>query len=435
MTHTQDEVKKISQLAGQAMQLAMDDILIHLRFMGNAAAALDLKERFGLEGLATDAGSLYYDPVYVLRLYQNDPKALTRGCLHSLFHCVFSHPFGYDRLDQESWDLAADIAVEAVIHELAMDAFNPDGDQDITGKLKVLKQDAGSLTADKLYKYFKKCDLPLITIRDYKKTFRRDDHVFWKTPEKLEITEEQWKKITQRIRTQLKSFTKARNMGDALKESLDESTRQKYDYTKILQRFMVMGEEMHINEDEYDYIFYTYGLSLYEDLPLIEPLEYRDEKRIKEFVIALDTSASCSGNVIKGFLRKTYDILKSSESFFEKVNIHIIQCDSQIQSDERVTNAKELEDYLKKVTVRGFGGTDFRPVFEYVEGLREQGEFESLKGLIYFTDGFGIYPASKPDFDVIFAFLSDDDTRGPVPTWSMKAVLSEDELEYGKDDQ
>ncbi len=40
-------------------------------------------------------------------------------------------------------------------------------------------------------------------------------------------------------------------------------------------------------------MFYTYGLSpLYGDMPLIEPLEYRDEKRIRDFCDATDTSSS-----------------------------------------------------------------------------------------------------------------------------------------------
>ena len=77
----------------------------------------------------------------------------------------------------------------------------------------------------------------------------------------------------------------------------------------------------------------------------------------------------------------------------------------------------------------GFGATDFRPVFEYIESLREQKEFEDLKGLIYFTDGYGIYPERMPDYNVIFAFLDEDENRAPVPVWSMKVVLESDELE------
>ena len=52
--------------------------------------------------------------------------------------------------------------------------------------------------------------------------------------------------------------------------------------------------------------------------------EYKDAKKVREFAIAIDTSASCRGPIVKAFLRKTYSILKSSENFFRKVNIHII---------------------------------------------------------------------------------------------------------------
>ena len=77
----------------------------------------------------------------------------------------------------------------------------------------------------------------------------------------------------------------------------------------------------------------------------------------------------------------------------------------------------------------GFGATDFRPVFDYVNLLLEQREFENLKGLIYFTDGYGIYPERMPEYQVIFAFLGEDENRAAVPSWSMKVVLEEEGLE------
>ena len=88
------------------------------------------------------------------------------------------------------------------------------------------------------------------------------------------------------------------------------------DYKKMLERFAVMGEELKINDDEFDYIYYTYGLEHYDNMPLIEPLEYKDERRVRDFAIVIDTSASCMGSTVRSFLRTTYDILKSTESFY-----------------------------------------------------------------------------------------------------------------------
>ena len=75
-------------------------------------------------------------------------------------------------------------------------------------------------------------------------------------------------------------------------------------------------------------------------------------------------------------------------------------------------------------------GTDFRPVFEYVNQLNDNGHFENLKGLIYFTDGYGIFPEKMPDYDVIFAFLNEDEGKVKVPSWAIKAVMEDEILEY-----
>ena len=105
-----------------------------------------------------------------------------------------------------------------------------------------------------------------------------------------------------------------------------------------------------------------------------------------------------------------------------------------MQSDTKITCDDDFENFMKYGKLNGFGATDFRPVFEYLEQLKGQGEFENLKGLIYFTDGYGIYPERMPDYDVIFAFLDEDENRAPVPSWSLKVILESDLLEEESDE-
>ena len=80
---------------------------------------------------------------------------------------------------------------------------------------------------------------------------------------------------------------------------------------------------------------------------------------------------------------------------------------------------------MQGVKLRGFGSTDFRPVFQYVEALQQVGEFADLKGLLYFTDGYGIYPERMPDYDTAFVFLREDGEAPAVPPWAIKVVLDE----------
>ena len=49
-----------------------------------------------------------------------------------------------------------------------------------------------------------------------------------------------------------------------------------------------------------------HGMSVYGNMPLIEPQETRERSRIEEFVIVIDTSMSCKGELVKRFLEETY---------------------------------------------------------------------------------------------------------------------------------
>lgn len=426
-----EKEKKAKELAQDILRLSKDEILVNLRFLDNALSALKTEAKEGLRGMACNGEKIYYDTRYVLRRYQNEPSYLARIYLHMLLHCVFYHGFGYSKLNTAYWDLAADIAVENIIIELNLHNTRIKRDEIAESKLRVLKEDIGVLTAEKIYRYFKNNPPTETAMEEYRYYFEKDDHIFWAsvTEEELAISNEQWKKISERIKADLKSFSKDKNNSESLEKNLSEATRDRYDYSSILQRFMVMGEDIQINDDEFDYIYYTYGLSTYGNMPLVEPLEYKDVNKVREFAIVIDTSASCRGKIVKAFLDKTYSILKSNESFFRKTNIHIIQCDSEVQSDTKITSDEDFEHFMSHGKLKGFGATDFRPAFAYIEELKEKKEFQNLKGVIYFTDGFGVYPERMPEYDTIFAFLNEDETRPPLPSWAIKVVLEEDDLE------
>ena len=51
----------------------------------------------------------------------------------------------------------------------------------------------------------------------------------------------------------------------------------------------------------------------------------------------------------------------------------------------------------------------------------------SAKGLVYFTDGYGIYPESPPRYDTLFVFDREDEYRMPVPGWAIKVILEDEE--------
>lgn len=428
-TDKTDRQAQIRDLAAQIMGLAHDGILINMRFLDVALSKLKTECREQTGAHLFDGAGLYYDPVLLLRQYRNEPNYAARLYLHTLLHCIFYHGFETDKLDPEYWDMATDIAVENTILDIDLHSARMSSDDMLRSRLEVLEKQAGGLTAEKIYRHFRIEGPSEKAKEEWHKLCHYDEHIYRDRREELELSQAEWRKVSERIKADLKSFSRNRDNAESIEQNLREATRERYDYTDFLRRFMVTGESMQVNDDEFDYIYYTYGLDTYGNMPLVEPLEYKDSNKIKDFVIALDTSASCRGKVVQAFLQKTYNIMQESENFFSKINVHIIQCDSEVRQDTKITERKEFDAFMEQGKLTGFGSTDFRPVFEYVETLREAHEFDELKGLLYFTDGYGIYPENMPDYDVAFVFLHEDENAPKVPPWAIRIVLDEEDLE------
>ena len=146
-------------------------------------------------------------------------------------------------------------------------------------------------------------------------------------------------------------------------------------------------------------------------------------------MIVIDTSMSCKGELVQRFLEETYDILSQEDSFFRKINLHIIQCDERVQEDRVITSREEMDAYMREFTIVGSGGTDFRPAFGYVNELLGRQAFYHLRGLIYFTDGYGTFPMKKPLYDTAFVFWDEHYRDLDVPPWAIRLVLTREDLE------
>ncbi len=461
---------RAEDLAREVLDLARSTLLVHLRFLDLALSRFTPVSYPGT--LATDGQKLFYDVYYLLNAYRQEQNRPVRDYLHMVLHCVFHHLFTGPGIDRRCWDLACDIAVEAAIRDLDLPCAACRRDRAQEETLAALAEQVHPLTAEKLYRHFLDRNLRPDQIAQLRQPFLADDHRAWYLPvkggssagdegqepppeggipardkqgrggssarrrqdprsgtEERKELEKAWKEISRRIQVDLETASRRHGLdAGSLVQSLRPVTREHYDYADFLRRYMSLGEVVQINNDEFDYIFYTYGLSLYGNMPLVEPLEYKEVRRIREFVVAIDTSGSVSGDLVQRFVTKTYNILCQQENFFTKINLHIIQCDAQIQEDAHITCQRDFEDYLAHMELHGFGGTDFRPVFQYVDQLIRDGAFTNLRGMIYFTDGAGIFPERKPDYDAAFVFVGDEGLDPDVPVWAIKLVLQSEEI-------
>ena len=67
-------------------------------------------------------------------------------------------------------------------------------------------------------------------------------------------------------------------------------------------------------------------------------------------------------------------------------------------------------------------------MFSYVDRLIKEKEFTNLKGMIYFTDGWGTFPARQPDYQAAVVYVGEDYNNPQVPVWAIRLVLRPEEI-------
>jgi len=125
-------------------------------------------------------------------------------------------------------------------------------------------------------------------------------------------------------------------------------------------------------------------------------------------VVAIDSSGSIDGELLATFLGE----LQSITQQYPNYEIDLITADMKVQSHE-VYLPGELLNY----EIKGRGGTDFRPVFEYIDRFIDHPTL-----LLYFTDGMGHYPEDEPPYDLLWIMPE----RREVPFGEVVALREDD---------
>ena len=105
--------------------------------------------------------------------------------------------------------------------------------------------------------------------------------------------------------------------------------------------------------------------------------------------VAVDTSGSINDELLGAFMEEFKNIMQS----FPAVKIELIIADAKVHAHYTFQGGEKMDFALK-----GGGGTDYRPVFDYVEANLPMNTM-----LLYFTDGDGWFPKYPPSYEVIWA--------------------------------
>ena len=425
-------------LCREILMNARNELYLSMRFLDVALSSLELLPDDSTKSWGCDGRIFHFHPDYLMFQYQENSVKINRGFLHQIFHCMFGHiwhqPGNLDETKRADWNLACDMTVEYLIDSLQFRCVRIAPSPWRRECYRKIEEKMHVVTAQRLFGLLESMDSSKPEYRRLVQEFRQDDHQFWyQSPENQsrQPNQKDWDDIREKMQSEMELFSKeASQEAGHLAETLRVENREKYDNRDFLRKFSVLKEEMKVDLDTFDYIFYNYGMNMYGNMPLIEPLETSEVQKIEDFVIVIDTSMSCKGELVKVFLEQTYQILSQTESFFRRINIRILQCDEKVQDDTKIENGEQLRRYMEHLEIKGQGGTDFRPAFLYVQELMAKKAFHRLKGLLYFTDGYGTYPVKMPPYDVAFVFLEQDYQDVDVPGWAMKLILTEDDIVY-----
>ena len=412
--------------------------------------------------LETDGCTLFYNPIQLNRSFLESADRLKCLYLHIHLHCICLHTVcrdtrrmtdGVNTKDRELyWNMACDLSAARLMQILLADSFGSSylsvSLPDVSGSEDFKITDIPWADPVSLIPFLAQSEV----LRDFARCCALDTHCFWypdSTSDSLSsdhagsetarISPDGSTDDFQLLQTQIHLWGTLRShfekiAGGAGKRGVQGGNtaehailrrRNTIDYHRFLQQFAVSREEPVLDMDSFDYIPYHYGMELSDhSLLLLEPLEYKEVNRLDEFAIAIDTSGSCSGRIVRRFLEETWSILRQRENFFSKMRLHLIQCDSMIQEHRIFTSAEEWEAAIPGFQVLGQGNTDFCPVFEYLDRMIQKREIHHLRGLLYFSDGDGIFPKQQPAYETAFVFLKEPDEKLKIPDWVIRLNLN-----------
>ena len=406
----------LTKLAAARTRLIMES-----PFLGALVMHLPLK--VGGDGCATtgtDAQAFYFNPKFV----ENLSLAQTQFVLaHEAMHCAMGHPQRRNHRMKRRWDVACDHAVNLILIE---EGLKPP----LHGILA--DQNFMTLSAEEIY--------PLIPEDTPEESF--DQHLFDNdneqgaspdqderqddpeggeaggqgkegqseaeqqqgsgsqasqkpnelSPSEREELAEQWKN---RLAAAAQAARQAGKLSQSMMRWVDGLLAPSLPWRALLARFFAINQR-----DDYSW----HRPSRREGDALLPRLSSEGI----EVVAAIDTSGSISDDELREFVTEL-DALKGQV----RARVTLLACDNQVAGNAP-WEFEPWDTVQLPSGLEGGGGTDFRPVFDWVEH-----ENRSPDMLVYFTDAEGDFPKLPPNYPVIWLVKG----KGRVP-WGERVQLN-----------
>ena len=348
------------------MAAARTRLILDKPFLGSLALRLPLVEAASERCQSTwsDGKSLYYNRAYIESLdVEQTQFALSREALH----CALLHFYRRANRVQSLWQSACDFAVNPLLIDDGLKA-TPD---------TVFLPEFRGMTAEEIY--------PLLQDNELHQQSRGQggEQDPGQPPpgqplkqSELEMLAVKWR---QRLASAAQQAQQAGKLSAQMARVVDFFLQPKLPWRNLLAQ--------HLSATARNDYSYTRPSSRRGD-PAVFPGLRSEEVNL---VIAVDTSGSIRAEEITQFLSEINAIKGQI-----RARITLLCCDASIGEGFPVF-FEAWDEFRFEPRVSGGGGTDFRPVFHWIDR-----QDMSPDALVYFTDACGDFPEHEPGFPVLW---------------------------------
>jgi predicted metal-dependent peptidase len=356
-------------------------LLLQQPFYGVLLSMIDFIPESSLPTMATDGVKVFYNPNFVMQLTDDEVYGTL---LHEISHCIYLHCTSKRRLNRahHRWNVACDYAINLEIKSMGYALPNH----------SLIDNKYNEMNAEQIYDQLPEDCSNLSTL---------DTHI-------NNVDEGSWDDMEDQIITAYEMTKNQKSRGtlpSGLQRWIDKLRKNKVKWERIFHRYVGQA----LAKDDYSFVRVNKRF-LGQDVYLPDLRSHI----IGSVVIAIDTSGSICNNCLQQFAS---EINKISHLVSEVV---AMTCDASVHE---VVKIRAFDNWLKKLKMKGGGGTAFEPVFDKVKELKMVPEL-----LIYLTDAYGSFPPKQPGYPVLWCVTSADGLNH-IP-WGQKVLLPNDKGEW-----
>jgi predicted metal-dependent peptidase len=313
-----------------------------------------------IDTMATDGKTIWWNNDFVEAIDRYEVRGVVA---HEIFHCILLHMFRRGTREPKKWNYACDYALNPLVEQLANCPL-PKGALLDTARFPL------GMTAEQIYDLLDDREIPKDFICDL-----REPSDLTKLAEEID-----WKGA---VAVAAKNAKSAGKLSKELEQMLEIYLNPKIPWQQLLYSWMVKTADWVTNWTKSNRHYRSRGIYL------------PGKKKIPSgyFVLVYDVSLSMADEAIRESLTECAYIINE----MNPVYVILIEHDVKIT---QVRKFERMDELPTEIQIHGRGGTDFNPVFDYVNDLDELPDC-----VVFFTDGGGPHPEYHPEYPVLWVMI------------------------------